>query len=111
MVGRRLELEQLRTVLSDCKADGRGRTVYVRGEAGIGKTRLLEALLAAAREQGFACHTGLVLDFGTGAGRDAIGTLARDLLGLSPNAGEDMVRAAVQQAFVSVSSSATTRRS
>ena len=101
MVGRRLELEQLRTVLSACKVDGRGRTAYVRGEAGIGKTRLLEALLAAAREQGFACHTGLVLDFGTGVGRDAIGTLARDLLGLSPNAGEDMVRAAVQQALVS----------
>ena len=67
MVGRRLELEQLRTVLSACKVDGRGRTAYVRGEAGIGKTRLLEALLAAAREQGFACHTGLVLDFGTGS--------------------------------------------
>ena len=67
----------------------------------IGKTRLLEALLAAAREQGFACHTGLVLDFGTGVGRDAIGTLARDLLGLLPNAGEDMVRAAVQQALMS----------
>ena len=67
----------------------------------IRKTRLLEALLAAAREQGFACHTGLVLDFGTGVGRDAIGTLARDLLGLLPNAGEDMVRAAVQQALMS----------
>jgi hypothetical protein len=49
-----------------------GRTVYIRGEAGIGKTRLLEALLSSAREQSFACHTGLVLDFGTGVGRDAI---------------------------------------
>jgi hypothetical protein len=46
--------------------------VYIRGEAGIGKTRLLEALLSSAREQSFACHTGLVLDFGTGVGRDAI---------------------------------------
>ena len=36
----------------------------------------------AAREAGFACHTGLVLDFGTGTGRDAIRALVRSLLGL-----------------------------
>jgi class 3 adenylate cyclase len=100
LVGRRLELEQLRAVLSACRTDGRGRAVYVRGEAGIGKTRLLEALLSIAREQGFACHTGLVLDFGTAAGRDAIGALARDLLGLRPNASDDSV-AALLRAFVS----------
>ena len=94
-----LEIDQLRTVLNDCKANGRGRTVYLRGEAGIGKTRLLEALLSTARQEGFACHSGLVLDFGTGAGRDAIGDLARDLLGLSPNASRETVHSAMQTAF------------
>jgi hypothetical protein len=36
LVGRHLELEQLRAVLSACRTDGRGRAFYVRGEAGIG---------------------------------------------------------------------------
>jgi hypothetical protein len=30
---------------------------------------------------GFACHTGLVLDFGTGTGRDAVRAIVRSLLG------------------------------
>ena len=31
---------------------------------------------------GFASHTGLVLDFGTGTGRDAVRAIVRSLLGL-----------------------------
>ena len=34
------------------------------------------------RGAGFACHVGLVLDFGAGTGRDAVRTLVRGLLGL-----------------------------
>ena len=51
---------------------------YMRGEAGIGKTRLVEELPGRwPREAGFACHVGLVLDFGAGTGRDAVRTLVR----------------------------------
>ncbi|HET6522807.1 MAG TPA: adenylate/guanylate cyclase domain-containing protein, partial [Geminicoccaceae bacterium] len=85
-VGRRAELRQFEGVLEACRATGGGLAVYLRGEAGIGKTRLAEEFrrLAAARD--FACHTGLVLDFGVGSGRDAIRTVARGLLGLAADA-------------------------
>jgi predicted ATPase len=62
---------------------GLGQAVYIRGEAGIGKTRLVEEFLGAAVATDFACHTGLVLDFGTGTGRDAVRSIVRSLLGLA----------------------------
>jgi class 3 adenylate cyclase len=71
-VGRTTELHQCAGVLEDCLQTGRGQTLYVRGEAGIGKTRLVEEFRALAQGRGFACHTGLILDFGIGKGRDAI---------------------------------------
>jgi class 3 adenylate cyclase/tetratricopeptide (TPR) repeat protein len=79
-VGRRGELRLLQTALATCRETGRGQAVYVRGEAGIGKTRLIEEVERAAAQSGFACHSALVLDFG-GGGRDAIRALVRSLLG------------------------------
>ena len=87
LVGRDAELGQFRAVLDACVGSGRGRAVLVRGEAGIGKTRLIEEFQDAAEKAGFACHVGLVLDFGAGTGRDAIRTLVRGLLGLDHLAG------------------------
>jgi DNA-binding CsgD family transcriptional regulator len=50
MVGRRAELDTLLAALDDGGA-GRPGTVVVRGEAGIGKTRLVQEFLAAATER------------------------------------------------------------
>ncbi len=83
-VGRRSELAQLTGVLSACRETGSGQTVYLRGEAGIGKSRLVEEFRRTAGQQGFACHTSLVLDFGVGKDQDAIRTLVRSLLGIPP---------------------------
>lgn len=47
MVGRRAELDSLFEAFDDARA-GHPRTVVVRGEAGIGKTRLVQEFLAAA---------------------------------------------------------------
>ena len=83
-VGRRAELRQLRGLLDACREDGSGHTIYVRGETRMGKSRLVEELAAAAAADGFSRHTGLVLDFGVGRGRDAVRGLVRSLLGIAP---------------------------
>ena len=85
-VGRRAELSQFRATLAGCLKAASGRAVYVRGEAGIGKSRLVEEFRHLATSRGFACHTGIVLNFGVGEGGDAIRTIAYRLLGLSPGA-------------------------
>src|SRR2546430_15438646 len=50
-VGRQYELEELRAGLEDA-VGGRGRSFLVGGEAGIGKTRLVEELAREAAEWG-----------------------------------------------------------
>ncbi len=82
-VGRRSERQHFAAILEDCGKTGSGQSILVRGEAGIGKTRLVEQFTAMAEASGFACHRGLILDFGVGQGQDAIRTLVRRLLGLS----------------------------
>jgi class 3 adenylate cyclase/tetratricopeptide (TPR) repeat protein len=85
-VGRRAELSQFEGIVSACREGGAGLAVYVRGEAGIGKSRLVDEFRRVAMARGFACHTGLVLDFGVGEGRDAIRALVRSLLGVTAGA-------------------------
>ena len=97
-VGRRAELQQFEAVLGACCGSSRGQVVYVRGEAGIGKTRLVAEFQRLAAEQGFACHCGLVLDFGAGTGQDAIRSIVRSLLGLSSTSDPVTVEAAAERA-------------
>jgi class 3 adenylate cyclase len=93
-VGRHGEFALFRAALTTCRETRRGQVLYVRGEAGIGKTRLIEEVQRAATEVGFACHVALVLDFGSRTGRDAIGTLGRSLLGLEVTSDAEAARAA-----------------
>lgn len=89
-VGRQAEIEQFRSIINACLGRRGGQVIYVRGEAGIGKTRLVEELRGIAEAKGFAAHRALVLDFGVGKGRDPVSALLWSLLGLSPasDAGE-----------------------
>ena len=98
-VGRRAEIAQFAGILEACRASGAGQAVVVRGEAGIGKTRLVEQFTAAAAGQGFASHRGLVLDFGVGKGQDAVRSLVRSLLGLRPGDGKALRHAAAERAI------------
>src|SRR5262245_41886325 len=97
-VGRRAELVQFRDALGACRASGTGQTIVVRGDAGIGKTRLVEEFQAQAAAEGFVCHLSLVLDFGAGTGQDAIRALMRSLLGLRAGSEPAARQAALEQA-------------
>ena len=55
-VGRGAELAQIAAILDNCQATGSGGVVYVRGEPGIGKTRLVHEARALAEHRGVACH-------------------------------------------------------
>ncbi|MDR5759625.1 adenylate/guanylate cyclase domain-containing protein [Caballeronia sp. LZ035] len=81
-VGRSDELRQFRDMLAACRASGQGQSVILSGEAGLGKTRLLEEWKREAAETGFAVHGGLVLDFGAAMGRGALQSIVRGLLAL-----------------------------
>jgi class 3 adenylate cyclase/tetratricopeptide (TPR) repeat protein len=98
-VGRRAELAQFQGMLKACLESGAGQTIYLRGEAGIGKTRLVEEFRRQAEAHGLAYHVGLVLDFGTGTGRDAIRALVRSLLDLPDPSGAEAVEAAAERAL------------
>lgn len=88
LVGRDGELRQFDAALADCAKQGRGHIIYLRGEAGIGKTRLVDEFVDHAVAQGFACHTALVMETGAGGSRDVVGVIARGLLDIAANGDE-----------------------
>lgn len=88
-VGRRPELAMLTAGLERCISSGHGRAMIVRGEAGIGKTRLVEALRAQARERGCGVHCIQIFDFGQKAIRRPLAALTFSLLDLAPDATTD----------------------
>lgn len=98
-VGRRAELAQIKGALAACADGNSGLTICIRGEAGIGKTRLADEFAIAATAAGFQVHRGLVLDFGTGKGQDAIRSVVRSLLALAPAADPAARSAAAERAI------------
>jgi class 3 adenylate cyclase/tetratricopeptide (TPR) repeat protein len=99
-VGREAELEQFKSVLEALRVRNSGHVVYVRGDAGIGKTRLVDQMRSLAEARGFRTHRSLVLDFGVGKGQDPIRSLLQSLLGLSPSSSPEESRAAVERLVV-----------
>jgi len=98
-VGRQAELQQLRAVLEATAQTQAGHVIYLRGEAGIGKTRITEEIERLASQQGFDCHRALVLDFGAGKGQDAIRSITRGLLSVSSSSSEGELTSAVEAAL------------
>ncbi len=64
-VGRAAELAQLSAVLERAK-DGAAAAVLISGEAGVGKSRLIEALVEKARRDGTLTLVGRCIDFADG---------------------------------------------
>ncbi|MFO1088062.1 MAG: adenylate/guanylate cyclase domain-containing protein [Hyphomicrobiales bacterium] len=98
LVGRQVEVQQLKAVLDTTEQTNGGHIVYLRGEPGIGKTRLTEELHRIASLKGFDCYRALILDFGAGKGQDAIRFLTRSLLSARPAAAEEELRVIVDHA-------------
>ena len=98
-VGRRADLIQFRGMLEACIEDGHGQTIYVRGEPGIGKTRLVEEFARITAEKDVSSHRGLVLPFGVGTGQDAIRSLVRSLLDVPVESGEAERQRAAENAI------------
>jgi DNA-binding SARP family transcriptional activator len=96
-VGRRPELAMILASLDRCMSSRHGRAIVVRGEAGIGKTRLVNAVRDAAIERGVGVHCAQIFDFGQSPGRRPITTLALSLLGIRPDAPAAERKSAVQR--------------
>jgi class 3 adenylate cyclase/tetratricopeptide (TPR) repeat protein len=97
LVGRRSELGQFRAVLDACVNGAAGAALLIRGEAGIGKTRLMEELQSIARTSGMSCTAGFVLDFGTARGHGAVRTVVAGLLGLAAEATSGAAERAIEE--------------
>ncbi|MEJ2176905.1 MAG: adenylate/guanylate cyclase domain-containing protein [Gammaproteobacteria bacterium] len=98
-VGRRAEINQFDGMLETCLREGQGRTIYVRGEPGIGKTRLVEEFSRNAQQFGLSVHRGLVLPFGVGKGQDAIRSIVRSLLAVASDSSTAERQQAVREAL------------
>jgi class 3 adenylate cyclase/tetratricopeptide (TPR) repeat protein len=98
--GRLSELDRCRGILTECRDARRGQFVYVRGEAGIGKTRFVEEVIHMAQAEGFASHRGVVLDFGAGSAQDPIRTVVRSMLGVAPGDDPEGQRSAIDSAML-----------
>jgi class 3 adenylate cyclase/tetratricopeptide (TPR) repeat protein len=102
-VGRELERSQLSASL-EAASRGRGCAIALKGDAGIGKSRLLREFLTDAAKHGFVCHKAHVLDFGTSGTRDALGILALSLLdcafGDTGSSARDRIGRAIATGFV-----------
>ncbi len=92
MYGRDAECAQLTARLDACVDHGRGGIAVIAGEAGIGKSRLAQEILLAARERGFDCHVAIVYDFGATRDDEPLVCWTRSLLGM-PAAGGESARA------------------
>jgi len=99
-IGRSAEMAQLEAALDACLDYGRGRIVHIRGEPGIGKTRLAEEARRRAVARGFESHRALVLDFGGRTRRDPVRTIVRSMAGLEETDVSGEKPAAYAQHFV-----------
>ncbi|MEO0535603.1 MAG: adenylate/guanylate cyclase domain-containing protein [Cyanobacteria bacterium P01_A01_bin.123] len=82
LVGRQREQQCFVAMLQTCLETLQGQTLYIRGEAGIGKSLLVQRLRQYAIAHGFQVHQVEILDFGRGPG-DLWQELTAGLLAIS----------------------------
>ena len=100
LIGRAHERARFEAIVHALGEHRRGRTLLVRGDPGVGKTRLAAWMLAHAEQAGCACHRAAILDFGATQKNEATNLLARSLLGLDASADAAAGRRALDAAIV-----------
>lgn len=93
LVGRRFELAQVLAALDLCEELRRGHCFLIRGEAGIGKTRLALAVREAVERRGWSVHVQVFSEFGDTTSEGPLEQLLTGLLGLDSNPSEERVNA------------------
>lgn len=84
-VGRKYEHDLILRELDHCRRYDQRHFVTIRGEAGMGKTRLAQEVARSARTRGFADTRVAILDFGGARRRPFAETLTWGLLDLRPD--------------------------
>jgi class 3 adenylate cyclase/tetratricopeptide (TPR) repeat protein len=95
LVGRDAELRTIRALARRAQA-GHGQVLSVSGEAGIGKSRLVEEAVAAGERVGFAVHGGACRSYGTTTGYLVWQPILRGLLDVDPALPLDQQQAKVR---------------
>jgi class 3 adenylate cyclase/tetratricopeptide (TPR) repeat protein len=95
-VGRGAELSVADNALQACAGEGRGRVLYLTGEAGMGKTSLLDQIARRAQARGIRTRRVLVLDFGLGGDETVPRAILSQLTGLSIGATASAVDSAAR---------------
>ena len=98
LIGREEELRPALAALHAGLGGGAARWIVVRGDAGLGKSRLLQEIVAHARAEGIDVVAAAVPDFGPMRGEVALRALVADLLRLGPAAHAQAVEAALHEA-------------
>lgn len=95
IVGRERELRHLDALLEGARMEKRGEALLIRGDPGIGKTRLVQEYQKLAREKGYRNHCAQILDFGAATGQDAIRVLVRSLVGIAETSSKESRKAEI----------------
>ncbi len=83
LIGRSSEINLFQTLVEDVVAQISGQALLVRGEPGIGKTRLTAEYIKLGRQFGLDVHLTGFVDFGADKGLRTVRDLTTSLLGLS----------------------------
>ena len=99
ILGREDEIDQMMRAARGCLERRRARLIVLRGEPGIGKSRLLQELTAQCAALGYAHATASVLDFGPARGRAALRTIVESVLEIPAGADATSRPAALRRAI------------
>lgn len=95
-VGREEEIKYFKETLNEINSINTGNTYYIRGHAGMGKSRLLKKYLTMGKEKGFDCYKLRNLSFGMGSYRSILRIIVSEIIGFDLNDQESIQQLAVK---------------